>query len=580
MNRTLHFLFYTLFASNAFTQTQWHNPAIQQQTVINGNSFTPDTTNAFLRIQPSKQTNLREAVWNLSQNTAGLYINFFTNSSNIKIRYQVKGGLSMPHMPATGVSGIDLYMRDCNGKQIWCAGKYAFGDTITYNFPVVEYTNTHNKGNEFTLFLPLYNGVKWMEIGTEKSSEFKFENRSNQLPIVVYGTSIAQGACASRPGMAWSNILQRQLDMPIINLGFSGNAFLEKPVLDIINTIDSRLIILDNLPNLIGKKELSIDSLIENSISSIRQKSSIPILLVDHAGYPDQLYSSSRNKEVENINKQQYTAYLKVKDKYDHIYYLSKQDINMSNDGTVDGVHPTDLGMVEYATAYEKAIRSILNLQKGQCKTTIACRQRREPALYEWNERYENTLSQIKEETPEVIIIGNSILHYWNGIPTAPIVTDTLGWKKAFGNKTVLNMGSGWDKIENALWRVQHGALSGYSAKQVLVKIGTNNLDEDTNEDIVEGIINLAQQIKALQPEAKLTILGLLPRRGIEARIQTINSLLASVCNRLNIPFAEIGSVLLNTKSNTINEALFKDGLHPNEKGYNKLGLQLKKVID
>ncbi|MGL5545772.1 MAG: SGNH/GDSL hydrolase N-terminal domain-containing protein, partial [Tannerellaceae bacterium] len=89
MNRTLHFLFYSLLASNAFTQTQWHNPAIQKQTVINGNSFTPDATNAFLRIQPSEQTNLREAVWNLSQNTAGLYINFFTNSSNIKIRYQV-----------------------------------------------------------------------------------------------------------------------------------------------------------------------------------------------------------------------------------------------------------------------------------------------------------------------------------------------------------------------------------------------------------------------------------------------------------------------------------------------------------
>ncbi|MGL5620349.1 MAG: SGNH/GDSL hydrolase family protein, partial [Tannerellaceae bacterium] len=337
---------------------------------------------------------------------------------------------------------------------------------------------------------------------------------------------------------------------------------------------------LDNLPNLIGKKELSIDSLVESSISSIRQKSSTPILLVDHAGYPDQLYSSSRNKEVENINKQQYTAYLKVKDKYDHIYYLSKQDINLSNDGTVDGVHPTDLGMVEYATAYEKAIRSILNLQKGQCKTTIACRQRREPALYEWNERYENTLSQIKEETPEVIIIGNSILHYWNGIPTAPIVTDTLGWKKAFGNKTVLNMGSGWDKIENALWRVQHGALSGYSAKQILLKIGTNNLEEDTNEGIVEGIINLAQQIKALQPEAKLTVLGLLPRRAMEDRIQTINTLLTSECNRLNIPFAEVGSALINKTSNTINEALFKDGLHPNEKGYDKLGLQLKKVID
>ncbi len=580
MNKTLYFALYALITSSTYAQIQWHNPATEKEVVINGNSFLPNEANTYLRIQPSEQYNLRDAVWHLSQNTAGLYINFITNSPEIKIRYQVNGGLSMPHMPATGVSGVDLYMRDCNGKQIWCTGKYSFNDTITYNYPTIEYANTHNQGNEYTLFLPLYNGVKWLEIGTADSSYFTFETRNNQQPIIVYGTSIAQGACASRPGMAWSNILQRQLDIPIINLGFSGNAFLEKAVLDIINTIDARLIILDNLPNLIDKKELSIDSLVQTSIASIRAKNNTPILFVDHAGYPDQLYSSTRNEEVKNINKQQYAAYLKVKEKYDNIYYLSKQDINMSNDGTVDGVHPSDLGMVEYANAYNKTIRSILNLKHGELKTTQACRQRREPGLYEWNERYENTLSTIKEKTPETIIIGNSILHYWNGIPSAPITTDTIGWEDAFGDKIVLNMGSGWDKIENALWRVQHGALSGYSAKHILLKIGTNNLDEDTNENIVAGIINLAQQIIILQPKAKLTVLGLLPRKAMESRIQTINSLLASECKCFSIPYAEIGSVLLDKSGKTINEAWFKDGLHPNTIGYQKLGKQLKKVLE
>lgn len=134
----------------------------------------------------------------------------------------------MPHMLSTGVSGVDLYTMDCDGKQYWCAANYQFGDTIRYTYNDLTYRNTHNNGNEFTLYLPLYNGVKSLQIGVPEGSRFDFVYPPSEKPIVIYGTSIAQGACASRPGMAWANILQRKLDMPIVNLGFSGNGQLDE----------------------------------------------------------------------------------------------------------------------------------------------------------------------------------------------------------------------------------------------------------------------------------------------------------------------------------------------------------------
>lgn len=98
----------------------------------------------------------------------------------------------MPHMPATGVSGVDLYMKDADGQALWCAGKYSFGDTVRYTYDNLTYRRQSDKGNEFCLYLPLYNGVNLMEIGVPAGSHFEFAAPSKKKPVVIYGTSIAQ----------------------------------------------------------------------------------------------------------------------------------------------------------------------------------------------------------------------------------------------------------------------------------------------------------------------------------------------------------------------------------------------------
>ena len=221
--------------SSAFAQNvkiNWWNPQSAAFPVIEGRAWQgKDLKNPYDRLPAKAEKTVREAVWGLSNQSSGLMIRFRSNSPEIKVRYTVGGSHALPHMPATGVSGVDLYAISSDGEARWAAGKYTFGDTITYNFRgLAGNDNYHKKGREYRLFLPLYNNVKWLEIGTPEGSEFTALPVRPDQPIVVYGTSIAQGACASRPGMAWTSILGRKMDRPLINLAFSGNGRLEKEV--------------------------------------------------------------------------------------------------------------------------------------------------------------------------------------------------------------------------------------------------------------------------------------------------------------------------------------------------------------
>lgn len=252
----------------------------------------------------------------------------------------------MPHMPATGVSGIDLYATDNNGQERWCAGNYSMGDTIVYNFRGLSYAAKSGNGFEYQLFLPLYNSVSWMEIGVPADASFRFLPVSQEKPLVIYGTSIAQGACASRPGMAWGNILNRKLGHPVINLGFSGNGKLEEALFDLLSEIDARLYIIDCMPNLAGKEASAVvyQRTLEG-VKKLREKSRAPILLVEHDGYSNEFSSESAEESYRVANAELRKAYETLqKEQVPTVYYLTKEEIGMPMDAMVDGVHSTEPG--------------------------------------------------------------------------------------------------------------------------------------------------------------------------------------------------------------------------------------------
>lgn len=267
-------------------------------------------------------------------------------------------------MPATGVSGVDLYVQDVNNHWHWAKGSFSFGDTIVYKFTNII---TEAPVKEFRLYLPLYNTVKWMSIGTPVNNTFSPLPVSKQQSLVLYGTSIMQGACASRPGLAWTNILGRKINRPIINLGFSGNGRLEQPLIDLMNEIDANLFVLDCQPNLTDSKTYSKEEIQRRILSSVKSLNTnhpgTPVLLVEHccglAGVNMDTAMTTRYKWTSEILAETFALLRKNGTK--NIYLLSAKEIDFDMESTVDGTHPNDIGMLKYAEAYEKVIRRILS---------------------------------------------------------------------------------------------------------------------------------------------------------------------------------------------------------------------------
>ncbi len=579
----------TLFSLVQFSHAQdqvfqWWNPVTGEQSYVEGQAWTAEVETPYDRLPLRAKDQVRGAVWNLSKHAAGLMVRFRTNAEQIKVRYGVTGNFEMNHMPATGVSGVDLYAKDGEGAWHWLLGRRHFGDTCVYNFSGIDAREKyHNLGRDYQLYLPLYNGVKWLEIGVPEGATIEAIPVRQEKPIAVYGTSIAQGACASRPGMAWTNILQRKLDRPLINLGFSGNGRLEDELIDLISEIEAKVYVLDCLPNLTPTKDRTVEEVerrIKKSVKTLKQRRpDTPILLVEHSGYSDGTLSSSRHAVYTQLNEVLKKSYTDLKNEgIQDLFLLTKEELNLRMEDYVDGTHPTDLGMMAHAKACENAIRQILSQPVGAISTTIPVTQRREPGMYEWEARHQAILTQNKSNPPKVCFIGNSITHYWAGMPEAPIARGEKSWKKYLAPLETGNFGFGWDRIENVLWRIYHDELDGYQADHVMMMLGTNNFGLNTNEEIIAGLSAVIDAVRAKQPNATIHMLGIYPRRGQEKRVKTVNIMMQQLAGWKNVRYADPGTVLLNAEG-TINEALFTDGLHPNKQGYELLAPVIAELL-
>ena len=558
-------------------QLQWKNPLAESFQTVHGQAWQDELKGTYYRLPERAKEVVRKPVWGLSRHSAGLSIVFRSNAPEIKVRYAVTEGFAMAHMPATGKSGVDLYATDANGKLRWCAAKYAFGDTITYTYSHLSYVTDPKQGYEYQLFLPPYNEIKWLEIGVDKEYTLRFFPASKEKPIVLYGTSIAQGACASRPGMVFGNIINRTLQHPVVNLGFSGNGQMEPEVFDFLSEIDAKMFILDNMPNMNKERTGLIYERATNGIRKLRQKSNAPILLVEHNGYANEFSSLDAEDSYRKTNIELRRVYQTLKaEGIKELYYLTKEEIGFTQDATVEAIHPSDLGMQIYADAYIPKIKEILQEDADSRTVFQPCMQQRDS--YDWKERHEQVLKLNKEQAPDVLLIGNSITHYWAGEPTASLARGTDSWNQLFKGKVVRNLGFGWDRIENALWRIYHGELDGYEAQIVVLLMGTNNLEQNTDNEIIDGINELVRAVRHRQPQAQIYVTGILPRAWHEPRVAALNQMIQIRLLANEATYVDLSAAFLQSDGRIINE-LFTDGLHPNKEGYQRMAEMLEKAI-
>ena len=309
------------------------------------------------RLPISYKEKVREPVWDLSKASAGITVRFHSNSTSINLKWTVLNDLDMSHMAATGIKGIDLYTK-YNNKWRYVTTAGALVGLKTYQNKSIpadsinEYELIKNMTPEFReykLFLPLYDGVTKLEVGIDSAASIEKATPSSEKPIVFYGTSITQGGCASRPGMAHTNIISRKLDVDCINYGFSGNGRMETPIVELISEIDARFYVIECLQNMDSEQ---VKERVKPLVDIIRTNHPYtPIVLVENMMYTMAFLNQTLETRLIEENTALKNEYDKIiKSGTPNIFYIKdNKEFLVDNEGTVDGVHLTDLGFKRYA---------------------------------------------------------------------------------------------------------------------------------------------------------------------------------------------------------------------------------------
>ncbi len=332
---------------------QWHDV---RDWGVEGRGW-DETAKYYDRLPAKAEKTVRPAVWSLSRHSAGMLARFETDAPNIWAEYTLtSAGLAMPHMPATGVSGLDLYAQDDEGQWRWLAVTRPGSKEVKAQLV----SGLEPRRRAYMVYLPLYNGVESLKIGVPAGAAFEPRAPRKDKPLVFYGTSITHGACASRPGLPHPAILGRRLDRPVINLGFSGNGKMEPEVGALLCELDAAAYIIDCLPNMVGSEVAQRAAPLVHQLRKAHPDT--PIVLVEDRTYANAPFLAAHQNRHRESRAALRAAYEKLQaDGVKKLHYLEGDKLlGDDRDDTTDGSHPNDLGFWRHAQAFEPVLRTAL----------------------------------------------------------------------------------------------------------------------------------------------------------------------------------------------------------------------------
>ena len=343
----------------------WHD-ASEGGFHIFGQGWPQLSQKKFQRLPITEKSKLNNvALWNASQLSAGLYVRFRTDATSISVRFTLtKQAVQHYNISSFGQSGVDLYARSDDGKTFHWLGNhlnYGFGTPATANFRnIVPQNMEGNKECEYMLYMPNFNGVSKLEVGVNEGASFQYiEVPEDDEPIVVYGSSAVQGSSASRPGNSWANMLGRELDAQIINMGFADNAKLDEGIFKVMADLKPRVFIIDAMPDMKTMPQL-IKERVVAGVKILQAMTNRPVLLVESPGAPDRLIRPGQDELHTKANEQLREAYDQLtQDGYTNLFYMTQEELGLNEEDFLDGINPSDLGMKHYAAAYAKKLAYI-----------------------------------------------------------------------------------------------------------------------------------------------------------------------------------------------------------------------------
>lgn len=326
-------------------------------------AFDGATWSPYTRFPSYLEDSISSDLWARAKNSAGIAIRFRTDSRRIGVRYNLHSNFHMAHMADTGIKGTDLYILSPEGKWQYVNTNRPVKDSIQQKIYV---ENMDGQMHECMIYLPLYDGVNWMEIGVDSASVIDMpavDNPRHDRCVVCYGTSILHGGCASRTGMVATSIMQRELNMEFVNWGTSGEGKMVFAVARVMAQIpDVAAYIIDPVPNC---TQMMCDTLTYRFINILRKaRPEVPIIMVEGPMYPYAKFDSFFHDYLPKKNEAYRKNYDLLKaENPDNLYYVTCDGLTgLDEEGTVDGIHLTDLGFRAYADKLEAVLREVLHL--------------------------------------------------------------------------------------------------------------------------------------------------------------------------------------------------------------------------
>lgn len=331
-----------------------------------------DTERLYSRLPVDLRDSIQpgRSLWNRQECSSGIGVRFATDSPYIGAEYTLLWDTHMLHMADTGLKGTDLYILDSDST--WrhvntnrpnvlkdAKGNKTKKVAATYASDIV------GGMHEYIIYMPLYDGVLDDFTVVVDSGYTITKGREDLIDagrrIVAYGTSILQGGCASRTGMAATNILGRELNCEVMNLGFSGEGKMDSYMSHAMARIpDVDVFIIDPVPNC---TEMMCDTLTYGFVKILRNaRPEVPIVMVEGPLYPYSRYTRHMGEYLPKKNLAYRRNYERlIAENPENLYYVTAEGLDgIEDDGTVDGIHLTDLGFRHYADKLKPLLARLL----------------------------------------------------------------------------------------------------------------------------------------------------------------------------------------------------------------------------
>ena len=327
-----------------------------------------NTSEPYTRLPQAYMDSCRKDQKWLYDHSSGIAVRFATDSKRIAAQWNLKNNFHMQHMAMTGIKGTDLYrLNEETGKWEYVntarpQEKNFKADSIQSKL-YVDYMD--GEMHEYLIYLPLYDGFNWLQIGVDSAAQLiqpQVDNPRSMGKIVVYGTSIQQGGCASRTGMVPTAMIQRDFNLECVNLATSGQARMDFYIAEAMASIEDAICyVLDPVPNCTKDR---CDTATYDFVKILRTlRPEVPIIMVDGLMYPYTRHDSYHAEYLPQKNECFRRGFDEhVAENAKGMYYMTHEgQTGPDMEGTVDGIHLTDYGFRAYADLLEIHLKEALD---------------------------------------------------------------------------------------------------------------------------------------------------------------------------------------------------------------------------